>query len=71
MKEANNITAKKIYGYGLVGFGLVLWHTNHCRLFNAKSIFIISVVLSQAIQFSISTLFKCQKVFYFKQFTFA
>ena len=21
-------------------FGLVLWHINHCRLFNAKSIFI-------------------------------
>ena len=22
--------------YGLVWFGLVLWHINHCRLFNAK-----------------------------------
>ena len=25
---------------GLNWFGLVLWHINHCRLFNAKSIFI-------------------------------
>ena len=25
---------------GLVWFGLVLWHINHCNLFNAKSIFI-------------------------------
>ena len=23
--------------YGLVWFGLVLWHINHCWLFNAKS----------------------------------
>ena len=23
--------------YDLVWFGLVLWHINHCRLFNAKS----------------------------------
>ena len=26
--------------YELFKFGLVLWHINHCRLFNAKSIFI-------------------------------
>ena len=24
--------------YDLVWFGLVLWHINHCRLFNAKSL---------------------------------
>ena len=23
--------------YDLIWFGLVLWHINHCRLFNAKS----------------------------------
>ena len=23
--------------FGLVGLGWVLWHINHCRLFNAKS----------------------------------
>ena len=27
-----------IYSYGLDWFGYVLWHINHCRLFNAKSI---------------------------------
>ena len=26
-----------IYIYIYIWFGLVLWHTNHCRLFNAKS----------------------------------
>ena len=26
--------------FGLVWFGLVLWHINHCGLFNAESIFI-------------------------------
>ena len=26
--------------FRLVCFGLVLWHINHCRLFNVKSIFI-------------------------------
>ena len=26
--------------FGFVWFGLVLWDINHCRLFNAKSIFI-------------------------------
>ena len=29
-----------IYIYKQVWFGLVLWHINHCRLFNAKLIFI-------------------------------
>ena len=46
----------------LVWFGLVLWHIKHCRLFNAKSIFIHKTVLFQAIQFSMSfvcTQFKC------------
>ena len=28
--------------YGLVWFGRVLWHINHCRLFNAKSCLYIS-----------------------------
>ena len=37
-------------------FGLVLWHVNHCRIFNAKSIF-IHTDLFQTIQVSISTLF--------------
>ena len=23
--------------FGLVWFGFILWHINHCRLFNAKS----------------------------------
>ena len=27
----------KYIGFGLVWFGLVLWHINLCRLFNAKS----------------------------------
>ena len=26
--------------YDLVWFGLVLWHINHCRLFNAQSLYI-------------------------------
>ena len=26
--------------FGLIWFGLILWHINHCRLFNAESIFI-------------------------------
>ena len=30
--------------YGLVWFGLVLWHINHCRLFNAKfSLYILDI----------------------------
>ena len=39
-------------------FGLVSWHINHCRLFNAKSISYIKQF--QTIQFSISTQFKFQ-----------
>ena len=34
----------------LVWFSLVLWHIKHCRLFNAKSIFIHKTVLFQIIQ---------------------
>ena len=30
----------KAYPYVTFWFGLVLWHINRCRLFNAKSIFI-------------------------------
>ena len=37
----------------------VLWHINHCRLFNTKSIF-MKIVLFQTIQFSISAQFKCK-----------
>ena len=40
----NNVLCKievpQNYHSGLLWFGLVLWHINHCRLFNAKSIFI-------------------------------
>ena len=46
--------------------GLVLWHINLYRLFNAKSIF-MQIVLFQTLQFSMSTQFNCQKHFYFKQ----
>ena len=38
---------------------LGLWHIKLCRLFNVKSIF-IKIVLFQAIQFNISTQFKCK-----------
>ena len=51
---------KIIIGFGFVSFGLVLWHINHCRLFNAKYIFIDKTVLFQTIQFSISTQLQCQ-----------
>ena len=71
----------KYYNYclkhtSLVWFGLVLWHINLCRLYNPKSIYIyiyiyiyIQAVLFQTIQFRISTQFKWQKKFYFKQFS--
>ena len=54
----------------LVGWldGLVLWHINLCRLFNAKSIF-VQLVLFKKIQFSMTTQFTCQKHFYFKLFS--
>ena len=48
-------------------FGWVLWHIIHCRLFNAKSIF-MKIVLFQTIQFSMSTQFNCQKHSLFKLF---
>ena len=48
--------------------GWVLWHINHCRLFNAKSIFMLTV-LFQTIQFSKNTQFNCEKHFYFKLFS--
>ena len=34
------VQSKKGMKHGVVWFGLVLYHTNQCRLFNAKSIFI-------------------------------
>ena len=42
---------------GLAWFGLVLWHINHCRLFNTKSIFIHINSSISKIQFSPSTVF--------------
>ena len=45
--------------YDTFCFGLVLWHTNHCRLFNAKFVLSIKTVLFQTIQFSMSTVFVC------------
>ena len=43
-------------GFGLVWFGLVLWHINNCRLFNAKSIFLhmISSSSNNLVQFKYS-----------------
>ena len=38
-------------------FGLLLWHVNYCRLFNAKSILYIWLVLFRTVQYSISTQF--------------
>ena len=35
-----DLTLNKLLWFGLIWFGLVLWHINHCRLFNAKSTFI-------------------------------
>ena len=56
----------------LFGLGLILWQTNHCRLFNAKSIYIyISTVLFQTIQFSISTQFKMSKTVLFQAIQFS
>ena len=39
-KETNLLDYSFMLGVSLVWFGLVLWHINPCRLFNAKSIFI-------------------------------
>ena len=36
-----------VHMYGLIWFDLVLWHIKHCRLFNAKSISYILIVLFQ------------------------
>ena len=44
----------------------VLWHTNRCRLFNAK---LISILMNSSIfkiQYRIGTQFQCKKQFYFK-----
>ena len=35
----NMYTYLGLVWFGLVWFGLVLWHVNHCWLFNAKSYF--------------------------------
>ena len=42
--------------FGLVWFGLVLWHIKHWRLFNAKSLFILTVLFI-TIQLTISRKF--------------
>ena len=42
--------------FGLIRFGWILWHINHCRLFNAKSILYRQTIVFQTIQFSISNL---------------
>ena len=55
---------KVLNWFDLVGW--VLWHINLCRLFNAKSIF---MDLFKTIQFSMSTQFNCEKLFYFKLFS--
>ena len=49
-------------------FGLVWWHMNHWKLFNSIPFLYIKLVLFQTLPFSISTQFKYQKQFYFKQF---
>ena len=46
-----------LFAVDRVWFGLVLWHVNLCRLFNAKSILCKLSVLFQTIQFSMSTQF--------------
>ena len=53
----NNPLSIIIRKFGLVWFGLVLWHINHFGLFNTKSILYIKTVPFQTIQFSISTQF--------------
>ena len=55
----------------LLWFGLVLWHINHCRLLMPNLFLYILKVLSQTIQFRISTQFQCKKQFYFKKFGLA
>ena len=49
-------------------FICLLWRINLCGIFNAKSIF-IQTVLFQTIQLSISTQLNYQKYFYFKPFS--
>ena len=39
----NNFYTNVLNMYDLAWFGLVLWHVNHCRLFNAKSSLYICV----------------------------
>ena len=44
--------------FDLIWFGLVLWHINHCRLFNTESIFIhLNSSIHKKKQFSISSQF--------------
>ena len=63
------IVSIKYFQFFYVGWLVgVLWHVNHCRYFNANSIF-IQIVLFQTIQFSMSTYFNSQKYFYFNLFS--
>ena len=45
-----------VYTYVLVCFGWVLWHINHCRLFNAKSSSYIHILVSFGRVYGISTI---------------
>ena len=55
--------------FGLIWFGMVLCHINHCRLLIPNPFLYKEIVLFKTIQFSISTQFNCQKHFNFKQFS--
>ena len=41
----NEINDTSILSIDIVWFSLVLWHINHCRLFNTKSIFIHIIII--------------------------
>ena len=56
LNKRNQTNALLIWNYiSSVYDGLVLWHINHCRLFNGKYISFIQTVLFQKIRFSIGT----------------
>ena len=62
--EIRRIWWKRIKSFWLVSWlGLALWHINHCRLFNAKSIFIHKQFYFK--QFSLALIqFKCQTLLF-------
>ena len=66
----------------MIWFGLVLWHTNHCRLLNTKSSLCIYIKhigfgfvgfhgISTIIGYLMPNPFYTYKLFYFKQFSSA